>query len=131
MLKSASHIAFNENKVRKKSWQFVALINITKMFLNRHLVWQSLDPTLGIWSDFVKKKKHLTSFSKKDATLIQMHLFFCIYPPGHPRPINGGRPILRICCSTFSRSVKKIETLQLCSLFRTFNCLEKIYEYFE
>ena len=48
--------------------------------LDPHFVWRSLDPTLGNWSDFVKKKKHLTSFCKKkrrnfntDASLL-LHL---------------------------------------------------------
>ena len=42
-----------------------------ELFLDRHLGWRSLDPTLDISSDFVKKKKekHSASF------FLLLHLF--------------------------------------------------------
>ena len=32
------------------------------MFLDRHHAWQSLDPTLDIWSNFVKRKEKKKAF---------------------------------------------------------------------
>ena len=49
-----------------------------EIFLDRHLVWRSLDPTLDIWSNFVKKRRHLPPFLKKYTTFYNSHLFVCI-----------------------------------------------------
>ena len=44
--------------VNKSLGTFDALQHIScDIILDRHHAWQSLDPTLDIWSDFVKKKK--------------------------------------------------------------------------
>ena len=43
------------------------------MFLDRHHAWQSLDPTLDIWSNFVKRKEKKR---KKKA----FYLFFLLHP---------------------------------------------------
>ena len=50
-------------------------------FLDRHHAWQSLDPTLDIWSNFMKKKKALTSYFSFASFLKKMQLFIL---PGYP-----------------------------------------------
>ena len=53
-------------------------------FLCRHHVWRSLDPTLHIWSNFVKKKengfnsRYAFFFIKKDIQLFSFSYFFFI-----------------------------------------------------
>ena len=58
------------------------------IFLDRHHVWRSLDPTLDISPNFVKKEKEriLPPFFllhhfllKKTKLFIKMHIFFCIW----------------------------------------------------
>ena len=44
-------------------------------FLDRHHAWQSLDPTLDIWSNFMKKKKALTYYFSFVSFLKKMQLF--------------------------------------------------------
>ena len=45
-------------------------------FLDRHLGWRSQDPTLDIWSNFVKKKKRKAFYqrrSHKDDSFSKSH----------------------------------------------------------
>ena len=46
--------------------------HIVRLFLDRHHAWRSLDPTLDIWSNFVKKKE------KKESILPPL-LRFCSF----------------------------------------------------
>ena len=52
---------------------------IVSYFLDPHPVWRYLDPTLDIWSNFVKKRSHLPPFLKEYTTFYNSHLFIvCI-----------------------------------------------------
>ena len=50
---SLSLLEVLDNQIRNE----INVMKENKMFLDRHLGWRSLDPTLDISSDFVKKKK--------------------------------------------------------------------------
>ena len=56
-------------KRRKKHLKY--FFSLPFFFLDRHPVWRSLDPTLDIWSNFVKEKKALN-------VLFSFHLLCCI-----------------------------------------------------
>ena len=93
------------------------------IILDRHHAWRSLDPTLDIWSNFVKKKSILPPFFllhlflfKKTQFLVKIHHLFCIglstrvicpvYPPGLSAQVicRGYPPRLFIQLSDASQS---------------------------
>ena len=57
---------------------FGKLLWVFKSILDRHHAWRSLDPTLGIWSIFVKERR---TFNKDASFLLHLHIISSVIRP--------------------------------------------------
>ena len=78
--------------------------------LDRHHVWRSLDPTLAIWSNFMKERSIYSSFSfasfiRKDATFLYKNASFLLHLVIHPVIHQVIRPDIHLVINSVIRLV--------------------------